>query len=72
MINRKSSYDEFWTNKTAEIYVIYDLDTCEILEVFNNQRDCLERYQNFYDGFVNIAWSKFDIIDLLRKDRVKQ
>lgn len=69
MIERKAAYDELWTNKTAEMYVIYDLDTCEIYDAFLTQRACIERYQADFACYPGIAWCKIDIIDHLRKDR---
>ena len=48
-------------SRQSFIYVIYDKFTGEIHGRFFTEDECVSKFNEFYDGFVNIDWMGINI-----------
>lgn len=48
------------------VYVIYDKETAEIHEIFKTEEECVSKYVEFYEGFLNIDWMGMNLRFILK------
>ena len=48
------------------VYVIYDEFTAEIHEIFETEEECVSRYVEQFEGFVNINWMGVNLSFVLK------
>lgn len=48
------------------VYIIYDEFTAEIFAIFDNEDDCVNRYTEQYQGFININWMGVNLSYVLK------
>lgn len=49
------------------VYIIYDEFTAEIFAIFNTEEECVSRYVEQYEGFVNVNWMGVNLRFVLKE-----